>query len=209
MQETQSNLDVKDEKNITESKQIKKKKLREPFTKYSLANEDIRKQKRKIYRLNNKEKIKACKKKYRLANKGKIKGYPSNTKEKIKARGKKYRLANQPKRNAYITKKRKTDLKFCITHKLRTRFSQALNGKVKSKRTLELLGCSPGFLIQHLEKQFKPGMNWQERHLFHIDHIRPCASFDLTIPEQQDQCFHYSNLQPLWANENFSKGAKW
>jgi hypothetical protein len=54
-------------------------------------------------------------------------------------------------------------------------------------------------------------MTWENWALdgWHIDHIRPCCSFDLTDPEQQKKCFHYSNLQPLWAEENWSKGGKW
>jgi len=100
-------------------------------------------------------------------------------------------------------------LAFALTDNLRTRLKQALNGKNKSKSTLKLLGCTVKYLIQHLEKQFQPGMNWENRHLFHIDHIRPCSSFDLTDPKQQSECFNYKNLQPLWAQDNMVKGAKW
>jgi hypothetical protein len=66
-------------------------------------------------------------------------------------------------------------------------------------------------LRQHLEAQFTDGMSWDNygRDGWHIDHIRPCASFDLTDPEQQRQCFHYTNLQPLWAADNIRKGAVW
>jgi hypothetical protein len=54
-------------------------------------------------------------------------------------------------------------------------------------------------------------MTWENhgRYGWHIDHIRPCASFDLADPEQQRKCFHYTNLQPLWASENMRKGDKW
>jgi len=65
--------------------------------------------------------------------------------------------------------------------------------------------------VAHIEKQFKPGMNWENYSLYgwHIDHIRPCASFDLTKEEEIQKCFHYSNLQPLWAEENLKKAATW
>jgi hypothetical protein len=77
--------------------------------------------------------------------------------------------------------------------------------------TLELLGCTIQELKIHLESQFEEGMSWENysKAGWHVDHIRPCASFDLTDPTQQKQCFHYSNLQPLWAKDNLSKGSKW
>jgi len=85
----------------------------------------------------------------------------------------------------------------------------ALRGTVKSKRTMELLGTSIDNFWSHLESKFKPGMsrnNYGKR--WHIDHVVPCAYFDLTKPEEQFKCFHYTNLQPLWAKENLKKGAK-
>jgi hypothetical protein len=78
----------------------------------------------------------------------------------------------------------------------------------KSASTLELLGCSLDQLRVHLESQFCHGMTWENHGpVWHIDHIRPCASFDLLDPVQQRACFHYTNLQPLLALENWKKGA--
>ena len=79
----------------------------------------------------------------------------------------------------------------------------------KSDRTLELLGCTPLELRAWITAQFKPGMSWNNRTAFHIDHKRPLASFDLRDPDQQRAAFHFTNLQPLWASENRSKGAKY
>lgn len=84
-------------------------------------------------------------------------------------------------------------------------------GASKANKTLALLGCSLEDLKTHLTSLFQPGMDWANYGLkgWHIDHKRPCASFDLTDPEQQRACFHYTNLQPLWAKDNVRKGAKW
>lgn len=101
-----------------------------------------------------------------------------------------------------------------IKHRLTCRIGTALKRTLKmhgkgnkSTRTMELIGCSMDFVLVHLESQFKPGMTWQNHGIFgwHVDHIIPCASFDLTNPEQQRKCFHYSNLQPLWAVDNLIK----
>lgn len=72
------------------------------------------------------------------------------------------------------------------------------------------VGCSLAELKRHLEAQFKPGMHWLNNTTegWHIDHIRPLVAFDLTDPVQQRQAWHYTNLQPLWATENLSKGSR-
>jgi hypothetical protein len=86
----------------------------------------------------------------------------------------------------------------------------AIKGSSKSKSTLELLGCTMDQLKQYIETLFKPGMTWGNHGKFgwHLDHIIPCSSFDLTDVEQQKKCFHYTNLQPLWAKDNIKKGSK-
>jgi hypothetical protein len=63
-------------------------------------------------------------------------------------------------------------------------------------------------LRDYLEAKFTEGMTLDNHGKWHIDHIKPCASFDLLHKKQQRKCFHYKNLQPLWAHENLSKGAK-
>lgn len=81
--------------------------------------------------------------------------------------------------------------------------------KRKANRTTQLIGCSMEQLRSHLESKFKPGMTWENHgNGWHIDHIIPCAAFDFTNPDQIFQCFHYTNLQPLWAHENLSKSDK-
>ena len=81
----------------------------------------------------------------------------------------------------------------------------------KASRTHDVIGCTVAELSQHLQIQFTDGMTWDNygRNGWHVDHVRPCASFDLTDPDQQRQCFHYTNLQPLWAVDNIRKGSKW
>ena len=73
---------------------------------------------------------------------------------------------------------------------------------------MELVGCGIDALKKHIELKFQDGMSWDNYGKWHIDHVRPCSSFDLSKPEEQSKCFHYSNIQPLWAEENLRKGAK-
>ena len=85
-------------------------------------------------------------------------------------------------------------------------------GVVKKHSTLQLIGCDIEFLRKHLESNFHKDERilWKTygRKGWHIDHILPCASFDLTKIEEQFKCFHWSNLQPLWGTENCRKGKK-
>jgi len=128
-------------------------------------------------------------------NKNMRKSYHKNKKKVIKRQMK------------YNNKKYKTDINWNLRGRLRTRLTKALKGVNKSKKTMELLGVPHmDFFKTWIECKFKEGMTWENRHLWHIDHIIPCSSFDLTKPEEQAKCFHYTNLQPLWASENLSKG---
>lgn len=103
-----------------------------------------------------------------------------------------------------------SDPRFRITECLRSRLYVALvaGGAKKAASTFALLGCSLEFIKTHLESLFRPGMTWDNHGpVWHIDHIKPCAKFDLTDPEQQKACFHWTNLQPLFVKENLSKSS--
>ena len=101
-----------------------------------------------------------------------------------------------------------TDPLFAMKRRLSARIYQSLRSRnfKKSDATEKLVGCTMSELKLHIEKQFKDGMSWELFHAIDIDHIIPCASFDLTDPEQQKKCFHYTNLQPLWREDNKKKG---
>ena len=109
---------------------------------------------------------------------------------------------------AYNKKKYNTDPYFKVVCCMRSRISKLLKQKNADKynKFYTYLGCSKQDFILYFQAKFKEGMTWKNRHLWHIDHVLPCSSFDLTKPEEQAKCFHYTNLQPLWASENLSKG---
>ena len=116
--------------------------------------------------------------------------------------------------NLYNKQRSKTDINFKLLSRIRTRLNKALAGNYKIGSTIDNLGCSIEELKKHLEKTFRPNpktgevMSWNNHGSWHIDHIKPLSKFDLTDPEQQRKACHYSNLQPLWAEENLSKGDK-
>lgn len=118
---------------------------------------------------------------------------------------------NKIKRNIRQSKRMANDQNFKIRSTAAQRIRQAIkrqNGK-KSSKTMKLIGCTIQFLISYLESKWLPGMSWSNYGNnsldWHIDHIIPCASFDLTNPEEQKICFHYSNMQPLWKTDNETK----
>ncbi|MCX6865650.1 MAG: hypothetical protein NTV46_05415 [Verrucomicrobia bacterium] len=120
---------------------------------------------------------------------------------------------NRRSQNKWYHNKGKYDLQFVISERLRGRLRRALRNGRNSNATkfvsaLDLVGCSPEHLIDHLQSQFQIGMTWENYGEWHIDHIRPCNSFDLQCADEQRACFHYTNLQPLWGRENILKGDK-
>lgn len=123
---------------------------------------------------------------------------------------KEYDVSRKQIRNEYDSKRLKNDFNYRIKHNLKVRMKQALLLNTKSGRTIDLLGCSIDEFKLYLECQFDSNMTWENYGTYwHIDHIKPCASFDLSDVEQQKQCFHWSNMQPLEAKENRMKYDKW
>lgn len=133
--------------------------------------------------------------------------------EKVKTASKLWGENNYPRlrvrMNGYVKARRKTDVRFRMECSLRARIWQAVFKKTGS--SIALIGCSVEQLMAHLKSLFKPGMTWENygHKGWHIDHIKPCAKFDLTDPEEQKACFHWTNLQPLFAVENLRKGDKY
>lgn len=110
-------------------------------------------------------------------------------------------------------RRKQTDVQYNIKRRLRGRVRDTVkrvNGKgYKYKSSLVLLGCDMDFFKAYIESKFEEGMNWDRFAYIHIDHIKPCSQFDLTKYEDQKECFHYSNLQPLWEVDNLVKSWKY
>jgi hypothetical protein len=159
-----------------------------------------------LYRQNNIEKFKEAKIKW-YQKKKLQKGL--DTKDK-RIKEKNHTPAYKLKRKEKEKRQRHDDLNFRMLGNLRTRIYHAMRKNTKGKKTKELLGCSIDELKIHLEAKFQNGMNWDNygKYGWHIDHIIPCSRFDLTDLVQQKLCFHYSNLQPLWAKDNLRKHNK-
>lgn len=181
----------------------------------------------KKYREKNRDKLLVKKKEYRVAHVNERKAWLEANKESQREYNKvyqaKYRAENaeelkanaakrfqENKESIYdrLRKKRAENPQLRATHNLRSRLSIALRGIAKSAHTMELLGCSHDFFRDHMEFQFDDKMTWENYGEWHVDHIIPCAVFNLTDPVEQRICFHYSNLQPLWGAENIAKSDK-
>ena len=189
---------------------------KEYLKKYYQLNRDIIKQRSKIRYELNKNEILEKSKIYVRKNKERITLYKheyfqKNKKdiiERTKKYRKQYRKENKDKIHLY-NKFRRNNSAWKIRCNLAVRIYKALKGINKSARTIELLGCSIEQLKSHLESKFTKGMSWKNYGKWHIDHIKPCASFDLNKASEQRKCFHYKNLQPLWAKDNIKKGARY
>lgn len=163
----------------------------------------------KNYRVNNLQKRIDYQKNRYLLKKDDItkhqKQYYNDNRDRILLRVTNYRNTNKE----IINKKRRDkDLPYFnkpehkIAHSLRHRLNKIIKYKERKihKKIIPFLGCSVTELKKHLESKFLPTMSWDNYGKYwHIDHIVPCKSFDLLIEEEQKKCFHYTNLQPLFA----------
>jgi hypothetical protein len=140
--------------------------------------------------------------------------YYEKNKEDIIKKSVKYKKEHANERREYIRKYKKArkqnDIKYRLRELLgnRIRIAISLAYGAKAFNTKDLLGCTVEEIRTFLEAEFEEGMTWENHGEWHIDHIRPCASFNLEDPEEQKRCFHWTNLQPLWAADNLSKGAR-
>jgi hypothetical protein len=173
---------------------------KEHIAAYDAANKD----RATAWVASNPDRVKAAKSRYTQANKHK--NAPRLAKWRAENHGKYRATANSYKADRYGS-----NPQFNISCRLRSRLNaiMAKVGSPKAATTKDLLGCSFSHFTERLESQFSKGMNWSNYGDWHVDHIRPCASFDLIDPEQQRQCFHYTNLQPLWAEDNIRKSDNW
>lgn len=107
-----------------------------------------------------------------------------------------------------------SDPQFRLKEIARARYTRELkkHGMDKTRASMELIGCSAAELRRHIESQFRDGMSWENHGngegKWNLDHIIACANFDFSIEAEQNKCFHYSNLQPLWWADNMRKGAR-
>ena len=192
--------------------QANRNKILEDKKKYHKENlEAIMKAKKARYQTN-RDAILDKQKEYYKTRKDRIRKYQDDNAERIAMVGRIRRAAKSEHiadvRRKYIYKRRRENVEFRVLDACRKRLYKAIANNRKSASTIELIGCTPAELKKHLEKQFRDGMSWDNYGEWHIDHIIPCASFDFTKPEEQRACFHYSNLQPLWAEENLLKSDK-
>tara|TARA_Y100001968_G_scaffold127435_1_gene116339 strand:- start:81 stop:794 length:714 start_codon:yes stop_codon:yes gene_type:complete len=150
---------------------------------------------------NNQEKVKEWRKNYANNNREKLNKYQQRYRdkypEKAKLRGRKHteiKRKRYPKRDAVLGRMRAS------IHGLIKR-GKTKQGLINSKK----IGCNSHEFMAHIESQFTKGMNWENRDSWHIDHIRPCNSFDLFNESEIEVCFNWRNLRPLCGKENLQK----
>ena len=157
---------------------------------------------------------KACMLAYREANKERVaeknRAYYEANKERLVERQRAYYEANKEgvieRQRAYEKRRLAEDPTYAMVRRLRCRLHSALNGRAKPASTMELVGCSAEKLCAWLEMHFAEGMTWDNRSEWHIDHIRPISSFE---DPADPRCWHWSNLQPLWAEDNWRKSDRY
>lgn len=168
------------------------------------------------YRKENAEKAREAGRQYYLANQERIKqktrDWAASNRAAKNAYNKAWNAANKERARAhqreYDKRRIAADPVYAMMARMQCaiRNSLAKGGYTKRSRTFEYLGCTYEQFVMHLEKQFVRGMTWNNRNLWHIDHIIPTSSAQ--TEEEMTALHHFTNLRPLWAAENHSKSDK-
>lgn len=191
---------------------------------------DCKKEIDREYRVRNAEKIRERDKKYYEQNAEKIRQrakdwYDNNlerateyrrdrfqtNKDQIYEYRKEYNERNHEKIKTYMNTYMQNRYHTNINYKVKSICNKRIRDCVrnKSKKTVEYIGCDIDFLKEWLEYQFVEGMTWDNMGIeWHIDHVRPCSSFDFSNDTDISECYHWTNLQPLFARDNISKSNK-
>ena len=165
------------------------------------------------YRIKHKQKYKKYFKKYREKHKEKIQEYKKDyynkeeNKKNKSIKDKIYRNKNRNKINKYTAKKKKQNINFKLRHILRNRIGNAVKNKHKRGSAVRDLGCSIDKFILWIEMNWQHGMSWENYGVkgWHLDHIKPLSKFNLENREEFLKACHFTNLQPLWAEDNLRK----
>lgn len=189
------------QKNLDKAKELRRR--------YADRHPEIMAEKSRRYRQRHPEVVSDYNKRYREENKEKVAEIKKQWRERNKDRDNK-------RRNERVKNKLEQDRELAISYKLNLGMANSINHSLKGRKNgrswESLVGYTLKDLMAHLEARFKPGMTWENhgRSGWHIDHIRPIASFNFTSPDDPEfrECWTLENLQPLWAEENLRKGAK-
>ena len=181
-------------------------KARQQRARYREKHKQRRKLNGKAYKEKNKLRIKEYGRQRYLDNKEKINAINSAWRTKYPDRHRAVRIADR----VNTMRRFRSDINFRLATTIRNRIKDFITNGKRFCKSLDLLGAEITEVRMHLESKFKPGMTWENYGYngWHIDHILPCSAFDLTNPEDQKECFNYTNLQPLWWWENLSKSNK-
>ena len=119
-----------------------------------------------------------------------------------------YRLRWNQRNPSYKTDYKRKRRRENINVRLASNLRRRMHSAVKSGSAVRDLGCSLNTFKLYIENQFEDGMLWDNYGNWHLDHVLPLASFDLSNRQQFLEATHYLNYQPLWAFDNKQKGAK-
>jgi len=166
---------------------------------YHVQHADLKRRRAREWYKDNPAQAKASRRKW----------YEANP-DKVAASRKRFRLKDpegfRAYMNAYMTRRYHTDMNYRVRSILNARIRSNIR---KNAGTMDIVGCSMEEFVDWIEVQFDEHMTWDNMGSYwHFDHVTPCASFDLSRPEQVMQCFDWKNLRPLEGRENMSKGDK-
>jgi hypothetical protein len=211
-----------------------KEQAKDYHKKYREDNKEQLKEKNMLYNSTPEAKQKSLERarKYRSTPEGAAKELARNSSEKYKEREAVYKKEYRKKNREILNQKQReyqktpevrlrhkermeSDPQYALVYHGKHRRRKALNAQSADKKFTynESLGCTPDAFKKHIESLFLEGMTWQNhgtgKGKWHLDEIRPCASFNLSDPEQYKACFHYTNCQPLWSEDNIKKSSWW